>query len=350
MLLAAIVVALIPALLILTLAILARTRPAQRVTSPGPQFEAARGATVLDDALLLDADRTAPAAVLIDLAVRRKIRLLADEETGARTAIGIEIVEGAAFTPAEAGVLSALFPAGHEPGQVRRFSSDGRRQRRELRAVFSAAEKRLADAGLIVPGRAVWPVVLLRVFGWIGIVVSFVLFVAALAVDDGLGDGPAFAASFLAFLVYIAGVSVVPAPWRRFRRAAQPLRTHLAGLREYIALAEADPLRFSQSVQGAQLRGDVSTDAEAQRLQRFLLNERLLPYAVLFGLEKSWVQTLKLESSELASYADAIEVTVGVLHVIELVGGVAEIASAVGELADSAGNVIEGIGDLLDAL
>ncbi|SJN15961.1 putative membrane protein [Microbacterium esteraromaticum] len=348
-----IVLGLLPALAVLTLAVLARVRPAQKVSSPGPRFAAADGATVVDDALLLDADGKAPTAVLIDLAIRRKINLLVGEATGqgegvSKARIGIEVADGAVFTAAEAGVLEALFPAGRAPGAVRRFSSDGRQQRRTLREVFADAEKTLADAGLIVQGRAVWPVVLLRVFGGIGIAVTFLMFIVALSVDDGRGDALAFCAAFLAMLIVIAGVSTVPHPWRRFRAAAQPLRAHLAGMREYIALAETDSLNFVQSTEGALLRSDVSADARELHLQRYLLNERLLPYAVLFGLEKSWVEVLKAESVQVGSLIDAVDATVAVLEVIEIVGGVAEIASAVGDLVDTSGNIIGGIGEALD--
>ncbi len=66
------------------------------------------------------------------------------------------------------------------------------------------------------------------------------------------------------------------------------LRDYLNGLREYISLAEADRLRYLQSPQGAE-RVPVATD---DRRQVIKINERLLPYAVLFGIEKEWAQEL----------------------------------------------------------
>jgi uncharacterized membrane protein YgcG len=62
------------------------------------------------------------------------------------------------------------------------------------------------------------------------------------------------------------------------------VRDHLAGLDEYIALAEADRLRYLQSPQGAE-RTPIAADDPRQVLE---LNERLLPWAVLFGREKQW--------------------------------------------------------------
>ncbi|MDQ2698617.1 MAG: DUF2207 domain-containing protein, partial [Actinomycetota bacterium] len=60
------------------------------------------------------------------------------------------------------------------------------------------------------------------------------------------------------------------------------LRDHLEGLREYIRLAEADRLRMLQSASGAER----ATDDSGVDVVR--VYERLLPYAVLFGLEREW--------------------------------------------------------------
>ena len=57
---------------------------------------------------------------------------------------------------------------------------------------------------------------------------------------------------------------------------------YLDGLKLYIKMAEADRLQFLQSVQGA----DTSPAGVVK------LYEKLLPYAVLFRLEESWLQEL----------------------------------------------------------
>ncbi|MGM7699744.1 DUF2207 family protein [Microbacterium sp. A84] len=356
MLVVALVLGLVPALALLVLAIVARVRATRMPSSTGAQFAPAPGATVLYDAFLVRADRKAVPAALIDMAVQRKIRLLAptrEKNDGTRAPIGVEVIDGAVFSADELAVLEALFGPGHASGRVRRFTADGRAQKRTLRTLMRGVEKRLADAGLLQTGRAVWPVVLIRIFGWITIVVSFILFSVALSVDDGAGDPATFGISFGAFLVAIAAVSVVPRPWRRFLAPAEPLRAHLAGLREYIALAETEPLRFSQSVHGAEMRGDVSAEARQEKLERYLLNERLLPYAVLFGLETSWAKILKTESEELGALnvADGVLGVAGsVFEVIELVGGVVMLVSAVGDMVDATGGVVEVVGGVFEAV
>ena len=55
------------------------------------------------------------------------------------------------------------------------------------------------------------------------------------------------------------------------------------GLKLYISMAEKDRLEFLQSVKGA----DVSDKGIVK------IYEKLLPYAALFGVEKSWMKELE---------------------------------------------------------
>ena len=57
---------------------------------------------------------------------------------------------------------------------------------------------------------------------------------------------------------------------------------YLDGLKEYMKLAETDRLKFLQSVNGA----DTSHDGIVK------LYEKLLPYAIIFGIEDSWMSEL----------------------------------------------------------
>lgn len=80
-------------------------------------------------------------------------------------------------------------------------------------------------------------------------------------------------------------------------RSIMPARTakgvealgHLFGVHEYIKLAEADRLKYLQSTTGAER---VASNQPAESLERKKLHiyEELLPYAILFGLEKSWAK------------------------------------------------------------
>ncbi len=56
---------------------------------------------------------------------------------------------------------------------------------------------------------------------------------------------------------------------------------HLMGVREFIRVAEADRLQMLQSYTGAERRQDGSANV-------IIVYERLLPYAMLFGMEDEW--------------------------------------------------------------
>lgn len=338
--------AVVPAVILLLCAVLARWRSSRRPKSLGVQFAPLPGSSVLCDALLCGADRRAISAVVVDLAVNRKIRLIAQEQKGKRSTIGAEVVEGAQFTPDEAAVLRALFGPETSPGRVRRFSKDRVALANRLERIRDAADGRLVEAGLIRRGKHRLTIALLWFFAFGGVIATGLLTIAA-AVE---GDVLALILAAGSLLAVIATMVVTPTAWRRFLPASDPLRAHLEGVREYIAVAEREPLRYLQSVQGADLRADVASDAG---LQRFLLNERLLPYAVIFGEEKSWARMLRLEGDALSSLEGAEDALAGidaVLSIIQLTGGAFDLVLSLGELSDGVGGLFGGIGGLLDGL
>ena len=360
MLTAVLVFAILPAFLILGLGLVARAVAAQRLTPRVVQYTPERDTTVLRDALLVDADRRAASAALIDLAVKRKIRLLAG--AGKREPIGVELVSGTVLTADEAALLEALFGPEHTSTRVRRFSADRRALAGRLKSLLLNTEHALARDGLVAERRVTWPGVTLTVLAYLGMLVE-ALFLVFTIVG---GEWGALIATLIAIAATIATIFVTPSSWRKFLPAADARREHLAGLKQYIELAEADRLRVLQSPSGAELR---TTDAAAPEraaapepavtpersdpVTRFHLHERLLPYAVVFGLEREWIAKLKLEHTELATtnldtLGDLVDVTAEIAVAIDAAGSVVELTSAVGDLADGAGNVIGGVFELFN--
>lgn len=343
---------LVPALIVLGFAILARVQSHRFPASPGPRFAPTEEGAVARDALLLNQDRKAIAAVLVDLAVRRKVRLLRPAaEKGKRATIAVETVEGAAILPSEVAALEALFGRESTSTRVRRLSSDSRKLSRRVRTVLDAEEQRGAAAGFFGTRRCTWPTVLLRIFATIGIIVSLLL---ALGTDQPSGrDWGGLTVALVSSAIMLSVFFVTPRPWRRFTAQAEPFRAHLAGMREYIDLAEKEPLRMVQSVQGALASADVSAQARAEGLQRFHLHERMLPYAVLFGMEKSWLKTLGEHAGEIRAHVgsgDLLDATLEVVTLIEAVGSVFELVRAVGELTEGVGSAASFVGDVFDGL
>ncbi|MBT2517734.1 DUF2207 domain-containing protein [Streptomyces sp. ISL-90] len=376
MLFAVIAFAVIPAFLILGFGLAARAVAAQRVTPRVVQYAPERGSTVLRDALLLEADRRAASAALIDLAVKRKVKIIAGRK---REPIGVELASNAILTAEEVALLEVLFGPEHTPGRVRRLSSARRALGGRLRTLVFTTEHALARDGLIAERRVTWPGVTLTVLAYLGMLVE-VLFLVFTIVD---GDWPALILTMVALAATVATIFVTPAWWRHFLPPSQPRREHLAGLRQYMELAEADRLRVLQSPSGALLQ---ETDASSGRVElraadtaagatpasspsdelqpdaaaaasepvaRFHLHERLLPYAVLFGLEREWIAQLKLDSAaivhtNLDTVGDLLEATADIADVIDAVGSLSELPAAVGDLTDGAGSVITAVSDIFD--
>ena len=72
-------------------------------------------------------------------------------------------------------------------------------------------------------------------------------------------------------------------------------REYLLGVREFIEVAEQDRIAMLQSYAGAERRQDGSVDV-------IHLYEKLLPYAMLFGLQKDWAKALEAHYSSDPSY------------------------------------------------
>lgn len=75
------------------------------------------------------------------------------------------------------------------------------------------------------------------------------------------------------------------------------LRNYLYGLRDYMEIAEAERLKVLQSPQGAEKK-PVNTDDPALLVK---LYERVLPYAVVMGIEKDWAKQMALYYTEATS-------------------------------------------------
>jgi uncharacterized membrane protein YgcG len=82
----------------------------------------------------------------------------------------------------------------------------------------------------------------------------------------------------------IARLSHKKDAFRRITDEGLKASNYMEGLKMYIKMAEADRLEFLQSVNGV----DISSDGIVK------LYEKLLPYAAVFGLEKSWMKEMKM--------------------------------------------------------
>ena len=238
-------------------------------------------------------------ATILARAVDGELRIV---ETGRRS-YAVEYTGAATDAPdADArAVVSALFRGIPEPGTRLALKSRDQKLGKRLHGLRQSVGKGVVRTGLRRrpdPGRR-------RLLGAAAVVAAALsVFLGIAAMDDRMGGPWPFICFVIAIVAAIATLIAV-VDVRPLTEEGRSIRDHLEGLRLYIRLAEADRLRMLQSpdgalrVEGRLLGASVSgttTDATVQAppdpVVVLKLYERLLPYAVLFGLEREWSREL----------------------------------------------------------
>lgn len=100
---------------------------------------------------------------------------------------------------------------------------------------------------------------------------------------------------YIGSLAILAILSIVNTVYSMILLSLHPLnmsgakyKDYLDGLKLYMKLVEADRIKILQSMKGAERLEEIGES-------RVKLYERLLPYAILFGIEKSWLHVLSIE-------------------------------------------------------
>jgi len=267
---------------ILVRALRLRDDPGRRVIIA--EYGPPPGLDALQSAVLLGLPGKAIPAEVLEQAVAGSIRIV----EGPRKAFGGLRLHAELIDPARADgdgrmLLEGLFGAGAAPGAVFEFGRSDTRMSSQARRILAWAGKELERRGLLreVPGRLrAGPILAALGLG----IIAFVCTIGLSA--SGRDEGPAVFIGFLGIPVVAATIILLA---RKPKSAAgAEARDHLKGVKQFIAWAEADRIRMLQSPVGAERR-PVDPDDPRQMLR---LYESLLPYAVVFGLEKQWGERL----------------------------------------------------------
>jgi hypothetical protein len=245
-------------------------------------------------AVLVGRSQRAVAATLVGFAVRGIARIVDGGRRfwgGQRWSLEYLSTEGtprmgsgpAGVAGLERSLAHSFFGSTFEPGERADLSAPDSARGQSIAKVLRAARKAALSRGYQRPGPRgpIAGILLLSLLG--GLIAVFTAFYL---LDQARGGGvPALA--FL--LVVLTGIVVSVALAKRPLTAkGAELRDYLMGVRMYLRLAETDRLRVLQSPQGAQRSAvDVTNGTAVVHLY-----ERLLPYAVLFGVERDWVRQL----------------------------------------------------------
>ena len=240
-----------------------------------------KDATLPMSALLSGTVAKSTPAHIVKLAVAGNLRIV--EVEGKKTTYRLEFLTEQGADVDDLGFLHALFGKELTPGEGRSLQKTDEAAAKRITKLQTAVAKRSVSEGYRrKPQAAVtgWLFAASLVFAVLGVVFAFL----ALANDFG-GALPA-----ILLVPAIGGLIATFALVARTPLEARgvELRDHLKGLKLYISLAEAERLKVLQSPEGA-LRERIATDDTTQLVK---LNERLLPYAILFGLEKEWTKQL----------------------------------------------------------
>ncbi len=238
-----------------------------------------------------------------------------------------------AVDPLDAEAVTTLFPE-PTPGQLALIPLED--------SDFSARMSALAAAGVSAADergyteRVRSP--LGRILGWVSIGIAALLAVSiVLGIATRLSITPAIAILLAVVSVVLGLVSL--ARHRVLTPLGAETRRYLMGVREFIRVAEADRIRVLQSPSTAERRAagpgatpaawdEVHSEHSAEPVTVIELYERLLPYAMLFGLEREWRQALSARYEAAPGYAPGWFAGGGVV-------GIAALDSTVGTMLSS---------------
>ncbi|WAA66759.1 DUF2207 domain-containing protein [Microbacterium oxydans] len=220
-------------------------------------------------------------AEIVHLAVRGALRI--EEGTEVEEPRLRRIAGTTAPDELDAEAMEALFEGADAEGVVDLPAAD---------EVFAARMTALQQAGVTAAAaRGLTEKVRSRgavILQWSAISVAVITLVFAIwsATSGRLSATPALVvASIVAFLVLLSSIYGFS---KHTVLTAEGARTYeyLQGVKEFIRVADADRLRMLQSYSGAERRQDGSADV-------IHVYERLLPYAILFGMESEWGDVLE---------------------------------------------------------
>ncbi|HEY4225650.1 MAG TPA: DUF2207 domain-containing protein [Pseudolysinimonas sp.] len=286
------------------------------------QYEPPTGVSAMLAANIVGKPKKGMAASIVDLAVRGKLRIIEKPKQGYEASqFGVQKVSDDGLLPDEQSVMNALFEftgfgdigamiaslgvklppglkvIGGEPAAAGSTTADAESDAGvkwlkkddtllgdSVRTLTKSVEANAESVGLRKPRHPA----IVTVIGILAIVGAVLLFLTAFASDSGLGIALGVIGANAGAWIVI-GIFASISGIRPLTLDGSKLYDQLMGLKLYISLAEADRLKMLQSISGAD---KISTSDGNQIIKIY---ERLLPYAVLFGLEQQW-------SAELATY------------------------------------------------
>ncbi len=286
-------------LALLALAIAARVRSGRGAPKAGfiiPQYSEPDGITIVQSANLMARPATAIPAAIVRLAVRKNLRILDYETAAGAKPYSLQYLGKTGTNVEDQALLDIIFGAQPAGGETVAFGPSNQTVMRGLEALSTAAAASLQPAGFLSrpQGRGTGALLVSAqlIVGFFAVVIFAVSASRYYSISAFLL--PAMVVGALAF---IGTIIAAARPLRPTERGAQA-REFLLGMQMYLTLAEKDRLRALQSPSGAD-RVDVGDNR-----QMIKLYEKLLPWAVLWGVEDQWMKELAVRVESLPEQPD----------------------------------------------
>jgi uncharacterized membrane protein YgcG len=244
-----------------------------------PHYDSPPGLSPLDVGALIDfkVDNRDLTATIIDLAVRKYIRIIEskkDKLFGSKMEYTLELrnADLSQLRPAESLLLTKLFPT-LQAGALVDLSSSSNQLYEVANSLRGSVRTRLADEGYF-KSSSLSAGKVLRVIGFVTVLFFFTVAMAVFA-------GPlAFAGTIAGVIVFAVFATLMDARTAKGVAAKE----HIEGLKLYIDTAEKDRINKLQAPNAA------NAAPSAEPAKTVELFEKLLPYAMILGIEKQWAK------------------------------------------------------------
>ena len=276
-------------------ALISRSRSTRDAQGRGiivPQYTVPKNLDIFVAADLIGKTAKAMPAQILSLAVRRNLRILDDGETSSlfssKREYRLQYLTDEGASARDADVLDDIFGPRRRAGAVKDLSATDTDLARAVQALVAGAPQASVDAGFRVkkrvPHRRWFVAVVVVVF-----IAVLALFIVAASM---YGAGPWGVVALLVAAVALVGTCIAVLPRKALTPSGAEVRDYLLGLRDYLALAEADRIAMLQSPGGAERVEVEDTVNPGDTLQMVAFYEKLLPFAVLWEIDKEWAEEL----------------------------------------------------------
>jgi uncharacterized membrane protein YgcG len=226
--------------------------------------------------------------------VRKNLRILDYPVTASGAEYTLQFITADGADDLEQRLLTAVFGAQPEPGAVRELTPGDESLGTTVNAVSDAARTAVTTTGLRLPLTLAG--IVFALLAGLTFAVAVVNQIATVFAAYSLVPWP------LASIVLSLVALIVSALLTQRKGPLTPLgadtRDYLLGMEVYLKLAEQERFRMLQSPDGAE-RVDVGDSKQVVKLY-----EKLLPFAVIWGVEDEWTKELEIRAAEADAQPD----------------------------------------------